>query len=67
MIALGCAVTGAVFSTVNGWLSARTAIPNAEHLVVVSRLDNRAVNPTGYSLKAPTSASSQLGDYTVVV
>lgn len=48
VLALGSAITGAVFSTVNGWLSVTRAIPNAQHLVVIAPTANGAVKPTGY-------------------
>ena len=48
VLALGCAVTGAVFSTINGWLSSGAAIPHADRLVLVARTANGAVNPSGY-------------------
>ncbi len=48
VLALGCAVTGAVFSTVNGWLDVASAVPHAERLVVVAPTDHGAANPTAY-------------------
>lgn len=48
VLALGCAITGAVFSTVNGWLSVGAAIPHAERLVVVAPTRNGAEVPLGY-------------------
>ena len=43
VLALGFAITGAVFSTVNGLLSSRAAVPHAERLVYVSPTANGAV------------------------
>jgi predicted permease len=43
VLALGFAITGAVFSTVNGLLSSRAAVPHAERLVYVSPTQNGAV------------------------
>jgi predicted permease len=48
VLALGSAITGAVFSTVNGWLSVGKAIPNAERLVVVAPTENGAGDPSAY-------------------
>ena len=43
ILALGFAITGAVFSTVNGLLSGRAVVPHAERLVYVSLTENGAV------------------------
>lgn len=48
VLALGFGVTGAVFSTVNGWLAVDKAIPNAEHLVSVSPRETGVASPGAY-------------------
>jgi predicted permease len=48
ILAFGCAFTGAVFSTVNGWLAVGAAIPHAEHLVFVVPTRQGAEVPLGY-------------------
>jgi predicted permease len=48
ILALGCAITGAVFATVNGWLSIGAAIPHAERLVVVAPTYEGAAYPSAY-------------------
>jgi predicted permease len=47
ILALGFAITGAVFSTVNGMLAARVAIPHGDRLVFVAATENGVVTP-GY-------------------
>jgi predicted permease len=48
ILALGSAITGVVFSTVNGWLAVERVIPNASRLVAVAPTEHGAINPTGY-------------------
>jgi predicted permease len=48
ILALGSAITGVVFSTVNGWLAVERVIPNASRLVAVAPTEDGATNPTGY-------------------
>jgi hypothetical protein len=43
VLAFGFAITGAVFSTVNGLLSGRAAVPHAERLVYMVQTDNGRV------------------------
>ncbi|CAN5877585.1 ABC transporter permease [soil metagenome] len=48
VLALGCAITGVVFSTVNGWLSVSAAIPHADRLIVIAPTRNAAADPLRY-------------------
>lgn len=45
VLALGCAITGVVFSTVNGWVSVGRAIPGADRVVVLAHADEEGVHP----------------------
>ncbi len=48
VLALGSAITGAVFSTVTGWLSFASAIPNADRLIFVEPTDRGTPVSSGY-------------------
>jgi predicted permease len=65
VLASGSAITGAVFSTVNGWLSAGAAIPHAERLVVVAPTHDGVANPTGYFKQASYARLFELRLHTV--
>lgn len=48
VLSLGSAITGAVFSTMTGWLSFRSAVPNADRLFFLAPTHHGAAVPSEY-------------------